>query len=108
MIIYDIPKDRARKLIAAIADLRPNLSVNITTEDTTLYNLGLVDFIPCSVEIQATEEEIDDLVEDVFQMEADAYNFDDQELKNPAVAKLQKELEIKYRKHSIIVACLGT
>ena len=41
-------------------------------------------------------------------MEIDAWNFDDRELKNPEIAKQQKELEDRYWKYAIIQGYLGT
>lgn len=107
MLLKDIPKIHAEKLISAIADLRPDMSVRIVAEDDALYQLGLIQYIPCSVEIEASEEEIAELVDDVLQMETDAWNFDERERKDPGIAKLQKELEKRYQKYEIIERYLG-
>ncbi len=108
MLIKDIPKDHAEKLISAIGDLRPEMIVRIVAEDYALYQLGLIQYVPCSVEIEASEDEITELADEVLQMEIDAWNFDDRELKNPEIAKQQKELENRYRKYAIIHGYLGT
>ena len=55
------------------------IKLNKTGKDNNDMNLNY----------ESTEEEIEDLVEEVFRMEAYAWNFDDQELKEPAAAKLQ-------------------
>ena len=93
MLIKDIPNDHAEKLISAIGDLRPEMIVRVVAEDYALYQLGLIQYVPCSVEIEASEDEITELADEVLQMEIDAWNFDDRELKNPEIAKQQKELE---------------
>ncbi|MBR0508814.1 MAG: hypothetical protein IJJ85_01720 [Clostridia bacterium] len=107
MLIKDIPTENAKRLISAIEDLRPGMNVKVIAEDTALFDLGHSHFIPCSIEIEATEEEIDALVDEVYQMEADAWNFDEKEMINPDIAKLQRELEEKYKKYAIIVIYLG-
>ena len=101
MLIKDIPKNHAEKLISAIAELRPEMSVSIVAEDYSLYQLGLIQYIPCLVEIEASEDEITKLADEVLQMEIDAWNFDDRELKNPEISKQQKELNDRYRKYAI-------
>lgn len=42
--------------------------------------------VPCTIEIDASDEEIEMLADDVYQMECDAWNFDDQELKKPEIS----------------------
>lgn len=106
MLVKDIPKDDAEKLIAAIADLRPDMSVRIIAEDDALCQLGLVQYMPCSAEVDAADEEIEELVEEVYQMEIDAWNFDDRELKKSEITKRQKELEDRYSKYAIIIGYL--
>lgn len=107
MQIKDIPKEHAEKLLSAIADLRPDFRARIVAEDPALYKLGLVQYVPCTIEIDALDEEIEVLIEDVQQMEIDAWNFSDQDLKNPEIAKIHKELEAKYSKYAIIEGYLG-
>lgn len=106
MQINDIPKEQMEKLVAAIADLRPEMRIRIIAEDIALYQLGLTPSVPCSIEIDATSEEIEDLLKEVQEMEIDAWNFDDRDLENPEIAKIQKELQDRYSKYEIIEAYL--
>lgn len=107
MQIKDIPKEHMDKLISAIADLRPAMHIRVISEDTALYQLGFVQYVPCLIEIDASDEEIEELVEEVQQMEIDAWNFDEHDLKKPEVAKLHKELKNKYYRYAIIEGYLG-
>lgn len=107
MQFKDIPKERMELLLSAIADLRPNMPVRIIAEDIVLYQLGLVQYVPCTIEICASDEDIEELVEEVQDMEIDALNFTDESLKKPEIAKLQKQLEDRYAKYAIIDAYLG-
>ncbi len=105
--LKDIPKEHMEKLLSAVADLRPDFRVRVVAEDPVLYKLGFVQYVPCTVEIDASDEEIRELLIEVYQMEAEAWGFDDRDLKKPEIAKIQKELEERYSKYAIIDGYLG-
>lgn len=102
MLVKDIPKDMAEQLIKAITDLRPDMKAEIIVEDFNLYKLGFTTYIPCTVSVDATDDEILDLLDEVEQMEIDAWNFSDSELKDPEIAKEQRELEARYARYAVI------
>ena len=106
MILKDIPKDHAEKLLSAIAALRPAMKVRIVAEDTTLYRLGLSQSVLCSLAVDENDEAIKELVDEVYQMEVDAYNFSENELRDKETVKWQKKLERRYSRYAIIVAYL--
>lgn len=106
MLIKDMPKDRVNELISAISDLRPKMRVSVIAEDYALYQMGLIQYIPCTVEVEASEEEIFELLDEVEQMEIDSYNFDNNELNKSEVKKLQRRLLDRYSKYAVIEAYL--
>lgn len=106
VIIKDVSKDDAELLIEAVKDLRPNMKISIIAEDYALYQLGLVKFIPCTVDVEATDEEIFDLLDEVEQMEMDYMNFEDEDLRKPEMRKLQKELAERFACYAIIAGYL--
>ena len=75
MIIKDIPQSQAQRLLAALKELRPSIEAAIVVEDPALLKLGLVQETPCTIEINATDEEINALVDEIDHMEIDAYNY---------------------------------
>ena len=105
MLLKDIPKESAERLISALADLRPGMAVRIVVVDYALHDLGFVPYVPCSVEVEATENEIFDLLDEIEQMEIDYLIFEDRNLKSPEAAKRLKELKDRYSKYSIIETC---
>lgn len=107
MQIDYIPKDHAEKLISTIIELRPSMKIRIQAEDTALFMLGLSKSILCSVVIDENEDSILSLIDEVYQMEVDAFNFDEKELVNTEYAKCQQILEQKYLKYAIILEYLG-
>lgn len=106
MVIKDIPREQADKLISAIAELRPKMSIKIASEDTALYLLGLSGSVLCSVIIEDTENAITDLVDEVYQMEVDAYNFSERELCEKGTREQQRQFERRYAKYAIIAEYL--
>lgn len=103
MLLKDIPLEYANNMISALADLRPDMITRIVSIDHALFQLGLVSYVPCTLEIEASEDKIRELVDEVYQMEIDAYNYDNQDLKNPERAKQQKKNEDRYERYAIIL-----
>ena len=106
MLLKDIKKDQAEKLITAISDLRPDIRIRIVAEDEMLFKLGFTQYLTCSVDIDMSEEAVSELVEEVQQMEIDAYNYDERKLKDPVYEKGHKELMEKYEKYAVILGYL--
>lgn len=53
---------------------RPGIKLEIVQCDDALEWLGFCNSAPCVVNIYLTEEEIDNLMDDLMQLEIDAYN----------------------------------
>ncbi len=73
MIIENIFKRDADKLMNLLFDLRPGWNVQVMEGDVNLFKLGFVNDIPCSVQIDITEEDAEELREELYDMETDAY-----------------------------------
>ena len=106
MLVKDTPKSDVDRIVEGIRDLRPGWKMSIV-EDDVLRQIGLSTETLCTILIDATDEEIDALIDEVDQMKIDAYNFRNEDLKDPAIAKRQKELELRYREYSILEAYLS-
>ncbi|MBQ3195298.1 MAG: hypothetical protein IJB65_02415 [Clostridia bacterium] len=57
-----------------IPELYPNVPFSLITEDNCLVALGLCDSAPCIVEFNLTEDEFDQLLEDLNEIEVAAFN----------------------------------
>lgn len=77
MKIIDIDKKYAEECKQLLFELRPNVKVNILDGDVNLYKLGFIDYYPCVLEIYMSEEEIDDLMDEILDMEINAFNIDE-------------------------------
>ncbi len=55
-----------KKLKERIAEIMPEINVRLVSEDKMLRNLGFVDFLPCTIELQATEKQLEKLYLCVF------------------------------------------
>ena len=102
MLLRDMPKNIAVELIDRTKELRPGMKISIIQEDTNLQRLGFAEQAPCIVEIISSPWEIDQLVEEVDNMEVDAFIYSEEELRNPANRKRQRADEEKWHKYSII------
>lgn len=61
-------------LKSGIADLMPDINVNLIVVDDILYKLGFTKVIPCTIDIQATNDQIKKLKDICYQFEIDAFN----------------------------------
>ena len=106
MTIKDIPKSSAYFYKSLLAECKPNWNVEITIEDYNLYKLGFVEEIPCSINLNVSCEEIQELQEEILDMEVTIYSYEDLLYKNPMDMtndekknyKELKELEKRYNK----------
>ncbi len=69
----NIPKSEAEKYMALLMELKPECKIHIVEDDVNLYRLGFVAEIPCTMKIGLSEEEAEQLYEQVMNMEADAH-----------------------------------
>ncbi len=66
-------KREAQKAKKLLQEIRPEWNIEIIEEDYNLHKLGFVDDIPCSMNIDASNEEIEAFKEEIYDMETDAY-----------------------------------
>lgn len=102
MIYKDLPKTYADRIIAALAELHPEIQTSILSEDRTLYQLGFVDDIPCTLEIRITPEKAEDIWDEVILLESAAFDFTEEQMKDPVFRQGQKEREAFYSKSALL------
>lgn len=101
MIIKEESKETYQYLKDYIKELMPEIEVNSLKEDINLFNLGFRSYIPCEIEIIATDDQIDELMEMIIQFEVDAYDTQNGEPKET------DENYIKYQRYSWIYSLLS-
>ncbi|MDD2371639.1 MAG: hypothetical protein PHQ32_06540 [Firmicutes bacterium] len=77
MIIKEISIEKYQKLKDQIKELKPEIEVNLLEKDTNLFKLGFSDYTPCDIDIKATKEQLDDLLDMILMFEIDAYDTSD-------------------------------
>lgn len=60
-----------------IAEIAPEIQINLISSDENLFKLGFTDRIPCIIEIVATEDQINRLIDLCYDFEN--YGFDSPE-----------------------------
>lgn len=60
------------KLKECIEEIYPRIEVKLISKDPALKELGLVDYIPCEIELCGTEEQINELEDIAIGFEIDA------------------------------------
>ena len=83
MIIENIPKSLAELYKSLLSELKPKWRVVINIGDYNLYKLGFVDEPPCSLELDVSEEEINELHDEIIDMEISVYLYEELLYKNP-------------------------
>ena len=82
MVIKNIPKSEAEKYRLLLSELRPGWRTEIIAEDYNLYKLGLIDEIPCFLNIEASYEQLIELHMDIMDMEIAVYHNEDLKCKS--------------------------
>lgn len=78
-------------------ELRPEWEVEIIEEDYNLYKLGFVSDIPCVLEVNVSQEQWDELFEEIIDMEVGVY-LEDLLLKSPwRLTEEEKKLRRKIK-----------
>ncbi|MCQ2015093.1 hypothetical protein [Clostridium butyricum] len=62
------------RLKKGIGNLIPDINVNLIIKDTALYKLGFSKEIMCTIDIEATDDQIEELRDICYQFEIDAFN----------------------------------
>ena len=101
MIIKEESIETYQALKDGIKELIPEIEVKLLKEDINLFNLGFRSYIPCDIEIIATYEQIDELMDKIIQFEVDAYD-----TPNGREPKETDENYIKYQRYSWIYSLL--
>lgn len=102
MIIKEESKEIFQALKDCINELKPEIEVKLLKEDINLFNLGFRSFIPCDIEIIATDNQIDELMDMIIQFEVNAYD-----TPNGIEPKETDENYIKYQKYGWIYGLLS-
>lgn len=76
MLIKDIPKKDCLKLKECIGELMPSVKVNLIAEDTNLHKLGFTNEIMCTVELNLSDEQREELIEMCIDFETDAFMYE--------------------------------
>ena len=71
---YAISFSTYESLKECLSEIYPQVEVKLLEKDTALRDLGFVDYIPCIVELVATDEQIEEIIDMGHQYEIDAYN----------------------------------
>ena len=95
MIIENMSKSLAEEYKSLLAELKPNWKVEIIIEDYNLYKLGFVDEIPCSLNVEVSEKEINELHEEIIDMEISVYLYEDLLYKDPLDMSDEEKREYK-------------
>lgn len=106
MIINDIPKSEAILYKVRLSEIRPDWNVKIISEDYNLYKLGFAKDIPCSLSIDASYEQIEELYDDIMYMEICWFNHEAGlgESMTTEQRKELKKLEDRYNKYAPLTA----
>ena len=71
--VNNLPKSEAEKYMALLKELKPEAEIHIVEEDPNLCRLGFVREIPCTLQIELTYNEMNQLYEQILDMESEAY-----------------------------------
>lgn len=110
MKIKDVFKEEAQKIQLLLQELRPDWEVSLIEEDVNLFRLGFVKDIPCSLSINAPEEDIEALLDEIYDMETDAYineEIIEREFSNMIIEEKLMRNEViraleKYRRYQVL------
>lgn len=76
MYRLDLPLNTYRELKQRLSEIHPEIELTLVSCDYALAALGFVDEPPCIVHFDMTEEELDDLLDDLMEYEIDAFQVD--------------------------------
>ncbi len=79
------------ELQKCMARFRPEIKLILGECDDMLERLGFCNYAPCIIYVDVTEQEMDALVDDLIQIEIDAYNLEGEPLPNDTCFLLYKE-----------------
>ena len=74
MYKFQVTKIIYKQLEENLSRFRPNIQLILVECDEALERLGFCESAPCIVCVDLTEEELETLLDDLLQLEIDAYN----------------------------------
>lgn len=74
MLYFETNTEIYRKMSKLLPDIMPNIKLKLIVADTNLQRLGFVDYTPCKVQIDITDDDYLALLDDLIQIEVDAFN----------------------------------
>ena len=74
---FEVTLEEYEKLKEALAEVFPNIEVELLVRDDALYNLGFTDKTPCIIDLKASEEQFDEIIEFAIDLEVEVYNVPD-------------------------------
>ncbi|MDD7672614.1 MAG: hypothetical protein PT965_06885 [Clostridia bacterium] len=112
MVIENIAKPLAESYKALLSEFRPDWDVEIRIGDYNLYKLGFVNEIPCSLCLTVSDEQLQELQDALYELEADAYSCEEYLAKRPVrmteeektIRKTAREHQARYRKYAPLEA----
>ena len=69
MVIRNIPKSLAESYQSLLSEFRPKWKAEVVEEDYNLYKLGFVEEIPCSFILEVTDEQLQEMFDELTKME---------------------------------------
>lgn len=87
MIISDVDIEKAKLFIERLWELHPEYHAEITVVDENLHRLGKIDYIPCQLLVEISEDQRFDLLDEIEDMDIDYIQTDE----NPKASKAQKD-----------------
>ena len=72
MVIRNIPKSLAESYQSLLSEFRPKWKAEVVEEDYNLYKLGFVEEIPCSFILEVTDEQLQEMFDELEEMEINA------------------------------------
>ena len=69
MVIRNIPKSLAESYPSLLSEFRPKWKAEVVEEDYNLYKLGFVEEIPCLFILEVTDEQLQEMFDELTEME---------------------------------------
>lgn len=80
-MIYETDMPTYEDLVKCMSELYPEIKIELKSSDPMLAKLGFVEKIPCEIDVQATEEQIKNIMDDAIDFEVAAFSIDNEKSK---------------------------
>ncbi len=71
MVYLDTNRKTYEQLVDCLPDLIPNIKIDVLVMDDNLERLGFCESAPCKIAINMNDAELDDLLDELIDIEAD-------------------------------------